>query len=51
MTKAEIRAKADATRLKNLLARKAAKIPLTPMDKTVLKRLLAQQRKDDRPGN
>jgi hypothetical protein len=39
VTKAEIQAKVDATRLENLLAKKALKKPFTQRDNTVLKRL------------
>ena len=49
MTKEEIRAKIDATRLRNLLKRKAAKMPLTERDKAILKKLLAAQPKGDKP--
>lgn len=42
MTKEELRAKANQTRLKNLLIRQAKNDPLTKADKTQLKRLLAQ---------
>ena len=43
MTKAELQAKCDATRLKNLLARKNAKRPLTAADSATLIKLLATQ--------
>jgi len=46
LTKEEIRAKADATRLKNLLA-KAATRPLSGLEATVIKTLQAQAMKPE----
>ena len=49
-TKEETQAKSDATRLKNLLARKADKKPFSKLDKAMLKRLKAKAKKRGNPA-
>lgn len=43
MTREEIRAKIDATRLKNLRAQRASGMPMKPINVTALKRLEAEE--------